>query len=85
MPCPLSGKSGHRSWKSCPPMTQSGHRLASRLTPFGAQLRIGTMPVPKPRGGHETARLHQSDWRRSSRVATRCARTAVNDAGDRVH
>ena len=29
----------------CLLLTQSGHRLATRLTPFGGQLRIGTIPV----------------------------------------
>jgi hypothetical protein len=41
--------------RQCPLLTQSGHRLTSRITPFGLQLRIGTMPCPKPQGGHETA------------------------------
>ena len=70
------GKRGHGPLhRTCLLVIQSGHRLASRLSPFGAQLRIGTMPVPKPRGGHETARFHQSDWWRCGRVATRRART----------
>ena len=33
----------------CLLMTQSGHRLASCLTPFGALAQIGTMRCPKPR------------------------------------
>ena len=35
------------------------------------------MPSPEPRGGHEAARVHHSDWWRSSSIAARGARAAA--------
>ena len=39
---------------------------------------------PEPRGGNEAARVHYATRRRGSHVAARGARSAVDDAGDRV-
>ena len=61
-------------------MTQSGHRLAA--DPFWNDVAVWY--DPKPRGSHEAARFHQSDWFRRGRVAARGACAAAGDADDRI-
>jgi hypothetical protein len=76
------GVSGHHAgMPSCPVLTQSGHRVCIAAMVFGP-LRCRCLDFG---GGNETARVHKTNCWLGSCVATRRARTAVGNAGHRVH
>ena len=67
-------------------LTQSGHLRGLRADQplLVCQFCLVRCLVPSLGGGNETTRVHQAICWFSGRVAARRARTAVNDAGDRV-
>src|SRR6516165_5409491 len=67
-------------------MSRSRHPPRSHANPWAVLICGFRTPRNEPRGwGYEAARVHQSNWWRSGRVATLGERATVGDACDRLY